>query len=58
MSVSWVALFSTLAGLIYGAWVNGASLGLVALYLASFLVILTGALWVMNRRNTKLAVAH
>ena len=25
--VGWVALFSTLAGLIYGAWVDGASLG-------------------------------
>jgi len=30
--VGWVALFSTLAGLIYGAWVDGASAGIMALY--------------------------
>jgi hypothetical protein len=29
--VGWVALFSTLAGLIYGSWVDGASLGFVAI---------------------------
>lgn len=49
--VFWVALFSTLAGLIYGSWVDGASIGLVALYLALFLAFLSGALWWMNRRN-------
>jgi uncharacterized membrane protein YraQ (UPF0718 family) len=49
--VAWVALFSTLAGLIYGAWVNGASISLVALYLAIFLVLLSGLLWFVNRRN-------
>ena len=31
--VAWVAVFSTLAGLIYGAWVDGTSLGLLVLYL-------------------------
>jgi len=50
--VGWVALFSTLAGLIYGAWVDGAGIGLVAIYLAAFLAILAGALWWVNRRNT------
>ena len=50
--VSWVALFSTLAGLIYGAWVDGASIGLVALYLLAFLAILAFLLWQVNRRNT------
>ncbi|MBC8496446.1 MAG: permease [Anaerolineales bacterium] len=49
--VGWVSLFSTLAGLIYGAWVDGASLGLVALYLAALLALLAGALWLVERRN-------
>lgn len=51
--VFWVALFSTLAGLIYGAWVDGASLGLLALYLAAMLAALGGALWLVNRRNER-----
>ncbi len=54
--VGWVALFSTLAGLIYGAWVDGASLGLVALYLTLFLAILAGILWLVNRRNAETAI--
>ncbi len=49
--VFWVALFSTLAGLIYGTWVDGTSLGLVVLYLISFLAILAFVLWMVNRRN-------
>jgi hypothetical protein len=49
--VGWVALFSTLAGLIYGTWVDGASIGLVALYLLIFLTILIFVLWSVNRRN-------
>jgi uncharacterized membrane protein YraQ (UPF0718 family) len=49
--VFWVALFSTLAGLIYGAWVDGASIGTVVLYLAGFLALLAGALWWVSRRN-------
>jgi hypothetical protein len=49
--VFWVALFSTLAGLIYGSWVDGASIGMVVLYLAGFLAILAGALWWVSRRN-------
>ncbi len=57
--VGWVALFSTLAGLIYGAWVDGASLGLVSLYLVIFLAILAGIMWLVNRRNAETAiVAH
>jgi len=51
--VGWVALFSTLAGLIYGAWVDGASLGLVSLYLVAFISMLAGALWLANRRNIR-----
>ncbi|MBU3947254.1 MAG: permease, partial [Proteobacteria bacterium] len=49
--VGWVALFSTLAGLIYGSWIDGASIGLVVLYLAVFLAVLSGILWFVNRRN-------
>ena len=49
--VAWVALFSTLAGLIYGSWVDGASIGLVALYLLGFLAVLSGALWWVSRRS-------
>lgn len=57
--VGWVALFSTLAGLIYGTWVDGASIGLVTLYLIAFLALLSGALWLVNRRNIqKFATAH
>jgi uncharacterized membrane protein YraQ (UPF0718 family) len=57
--VAWVALFSTLSGLIYGAWVDGASVGLVALYLAVFLAMLSGALWFVNRHNVqRMATAH
>jgi hypothetical protein len=49
--VFWVALFSTLAGLIYGSWVDGASIGMVILYLVGFLALLSGALWWVSRRN-------
>jgi len=47
--VGWVALFSTLAGLIYGAWVDGTSFGLIALYLLIFLGALAIVLWLANR---------
>jgi len=49
--VAWVALFSTLAGLIYGAWVDGASAGMILLYLAAFMGILSLALYLVSRRN-------
>lgn len=54
--VAWVALFSTLAGLIYGAWVDGAGIGLVSIYLFLFLAALAGLMWLVNRRN-KVAAA-
>ncbi|OGO05598.1 MAG: permease [Chloroflexi bacterium RBG_13_56_8] len=38
--VGWVALFSTLSGLIYGAWVDGANLWLLLAYVVAGLVIL------------------
>jgi hypothetical protein len=49
--VAWVALFSTLAGLIYGAWVDGTGIGLLVIYLSAFLTGLAGILWWVNRRN-------
>jgi len=49
--VIWVALFSTLAGLIYGAFEDGASLWLIALYLLAFLSLLAGGLWWMSKRS-------
>ena len=51
--VGWTALFSTLAGLIYGAWVDGAGLGSVGLYLGLFIALLAAVLWVVNRRSTQ-----
>jgi hypothetical protein len=51
--VGWVALFSTLAGLIYGSWVDGAPLGLLILYLATLLAALGLALWYVGRRNQR-----
>ncbi|MFO3797051.1 MAG: permease, partial [Anaerolineales bacterium] len=56
--VFWVALFSTLAGLIYGAWIDGASLGLVILYLAAFLALLAAALWWVSRKQEKITPAE
>jgi uncharacterized membrane protein YraQ (UPF0718 family) len=56
--VFWVALFSTLAGLLYGAWVDGTGPGWIALYLGLFLGVLSAGLWWMNRRNRKSAVTE
>jgi len=55
--VGWVALFSTTAGLLYGSWVNGASLWLIAIYLVVFMVVLTLALWVASRRPSQPVLA-
>lgn len=57
--VAWVALFSTLAGLIYGAWVDGAGIHLVVLYLLTFLTSLSVLLWFVTRHNVrKVAAVH
>jgi uncharacterized membrane protein YraQ (UPF0718 family) len=56
--VFWVALFSTLAGLIYGSWVNGTSIGLIAVYLAAFLLVLAGVLAWVSRRNQRQSAAE
>ena len=52
--VGWVAVFSTLAGLIYGAWVDGASIGKIILYLILVLCVLAfGLIWVSKRVRRK-----
>jgi uncharacterized membrane protein YraQ (UPF0718 family) len=56
--VGWVALFSMLAGLIYGAWVDGASLGLIAFYLAAFLGVLALSLWLVSKRRAHETTTH
>jgi uncharacterized membrane protein YraQ (UPF0718 family) len=48
--VGLVTLFSTLAGLLYGAWVDGASIWLILAGLAAFLVPLVLALWLIGKR--------
>lgn len=47
--VFWVSLFSTLAGLLYGAWVNGIDLLLVALYLLGVLSLVGGGIFLLER---------
>jgi uncharacterized membrane protein YraQ (UPF0718 family) len=54
--VFWVALFSTLAGLLYGAWTDGTALGIILLYLAVLLAFLAAILWWVSRREKKVAV--
>lgn len=51
--VGWVAMFSTLAGLIYGSWVDGASVLAIGLLLAVFLGTLSGTLWWIARWNSR-----
>ena len=51
--VAWVTFFSTLAGLIYGAWTDGARLWLLALYLILGLAVLVFALNWVGRRQTR-----
>jgi hypothetical protein len=57
--VGWVALFSTLAGLLYGAWIDGTSIWTLILYVLAFLGVLAAGLWWIDRRNRRvLALAH
>ena len=49
--VAWVALFSTLAGLLYGSWVDGTNLGVVALYLLTILALVAVPLWWFNHKS-------
>ena len=49
--VGLVALFSAAAGLIYGAWIDGAALFSLALYLAGFIAALVVLLSIASRRS-------
>ena len=49
--VGLVALFSTLAGLTYGAWVDGRSSVTLAMTIAGFIVLLTAALHLIEGRR-------
>jgi hypothetical protein len=51
--VAWVALFSTLAGSLYGAWVDGASAWLIAGYVAAFVGLLAAGLWLVGSRAAR-----
>ena len=55
--VFWVALFSILAGLIYGAWVDGTSVGMIFLYLLALIGVLGLTLWLIGRRNKEKIMA-
>jgi hypothetical protein len=48
--VALVAIFSTMAGLAYGAWIDGVSAWLIAALVAGFLGALSTALWLANGR--------
>jgi len=52
--VGFVALFSTAAGLTYGAWVDGTPLLILALWLAGFIGLLAVLLAAANRHPTSL----
>jgi len=49
--VGLVALFSTLAGLTYGAWVDGASALLLGVAVAAFILLLSSALHLIETRR-------
>ena len=52
--VVFVALFSTTAGLIYGAWIDGTSLLLLTLWLAGFVAAIADLLTLANRHSSSL----
>ncbi len=57
--VGLVAIFSICAGLLYGAWVDGADRGTLVLGLVVFAVVLTLTLgWLHRRRRHALASAR
>jgi hypothetical protein len=54
--VGWVTLFSTLAGLLFGAWINGTSAWLILASLGVFLALLSVGLWLIGRRRQGIEV--
>jgi hypothetical protein len=55
--VGWVALFSTISGLMYGSWVDGTSPMLLAAFLLGFLMLLAGGLYAINQRQSRIMQA-
>jgi uncharacterized membrane protein YraQ (UPF0718 family) len=55
--VGLVTLFATAAGLLYGAWVEGASMWLILATLLAFLAALILILWFVGRHQRKQAIA-
>jgi len=55
--VAWVSLFSTAAGLLYGAWVNGTPLWIAASYLALFLAVLAVTVLGLERANGRASLS-
>ena len=56
--VAWVTVFSTLAGLLYGAWVDGASPWWIALSLIAGLAVLVVTLdWLAKRQQSRAVLA-
>ncbi len=51
--VGWVALFSVMAGLLYGLWIDGVEAWRILLYLAVLVGMLTVSLGWVNRRNRR-----
>jgi uncharacterized membrane protein YraQ (UPF0718 family) len=49
--VGWVALFSAVSGLLYGAWVDGTDIRILGLILAGFIALLAGGLWLISKRS-------
>ncbi len=55
--VFWVAVFSMIAGLLYGLWIDGTSIWLIGLYLSLFLGVMAFLLWKVERRHRRSTVA-
>ena len=55
--VAFVAVFSTMSGLLYGAWVDGTSLWLILLYLVAFITVLATGVHLIGKRSQN-AVAN
>jgi hypothetical protein len=56
--VGLVAVFSIVAGLLFGAWVDGVNLVWIALGVAGFVILLAGALAWLRSRQRALAAAE
>jgi hypothetical protein len=52
--VGLVTIFSTLAGLIYGAWVDGASSWRILAYLLAIVAVLAVGLWLIGRHDRRI----